>query len=388
MKSPGILPGFFLKPSRVYIGKAWCDVLIMAAILAVVPLIIMLMIRLTPLPPISEMEYARETLSQAGTLKADIYSKKQFTEAKIYYDSAMVFWQKQNGRFLYSRDYSKVLKYAKLSAKQAVQAAENSINSTSNFNTKLKQKIDSLNELVSEINKLFTKYPLTGETRSRISKGKMLLKEAEIVYNKGLFLQANRKLTDSEYLLTYSYDDATANLKSYFKSYSIWKNWAAKTIIESKKNSDYSIIIDKFSRKCYIYLNGTRKQEFDVELGTNWVGDKRIKGDNATPEGMYKITKKFDSRKTKYYKALLLDYPNEEDLEKFNSEIARGSLPRSAKIGGLIEIHGNGGKGIDWTEGCIALTDKEMDVVFNLVKAGTPVTIVGSLIDLESIVKR
>ena len=51
------------------------------------------------------------------------------------------------------------------------------------------------------------------------------------------------------------------------------------------------------------------KWEFDAELGTNWVGDKRVKGDKATPEGMYKITKKFDGRKTKYYKALLLDYP-------------------------------------------------------------------------------
>ena len=63
--------------------------------------------------------------------------------------------------------------------------------------------------------------------------------------------------------------------------------------------------------------------EFNAELGKNWVGDKRVKGDNATPEGMYKITKKLDSRKTKYYKALLLDYPNAEDITKFKAEIAR-----------------------------------------------------------------
>ena len=42
-------------------------------------------------------------------------------------------------------------------------------------------------------------------------------------------------------------------------------------------------------------------------------------------------------------------------------EIENGTLASNAKIGGLIEIHGNGGKGIDWTEGCIALTDKEID---------------------------
>ncbi len=103
---------------------------------------------------------------------------------------------------------------------------------------------------------------------------------------------------------------------------------------------------------------------------------------------MYKIVKKFDGGKTKYYKALLLDYPNEEDKQKFKAEIDRGSLPRSARMGGLIEIHGNGGKGIDWTEGCIALTDKEMDTVFKLTRAGTPVTIVGSMVDLKHVMNR
>jgi len=368
--------------------KVWRDVLIFAAVAVSIPLIVLLLIRFTPQPPIGEMEYARETLSKAGKNRADTYSKKLFTQAKIYYDSAMVNWQKENKRFIYFRDYDKVAMFAELSAKKASQAAENSISSTSNLKIKLKQKIVSLNDLISEINELFTTYPLTSETRNRISRGKMLLSEAEIAFNKGQYLQANRKITDSEYLLTASYENATANLKNYFKSYSVWKNWIDKTINESKKNRDYSIIIDKFSRKCFVYHNGTKKYEFEAELGTNWVGDKKVTGDKATPEGMYKVTKKFEGNKTKYYKALLLDYPNDEDKEKFKSEIARGSLPASAKIGDLIEIHGNGGKGIDWTEGCVALTDKEMDVIFKIAKVGTPVTIVGSMVDLQYVVNR
>ena len=368
--------------------KVWRNVLIFTAIAVSIPLIIILMIRFTPQPPVSEMEYARETLSKARKDRADTYSKKLYTDAKKYYDSAFVNWQRQNERFIYSRDYNRVLIFANLCIKKAGQASENSINSTSDLKIRLEEKIDTLNKLVTEINNLFTSYPLTSETRSRISKGKIMLIEAEIVYKKGQYFQANRKLTDAEYLLTYSYDDATSNLKNYFKSYPIWKDWVNNTINDSKINNDYSIIIDKFSRKCFIYLNGARKWEFDAELGTNWVGDKRTRGDKATPEGMYKISRKFDGRKTKYYKALLLDYPNEEDIAKFKSEIAKGSLPESAKIGGLIEIHGNGGKGIDWTEGCVALTDKEMDVVFKISKVGTPVTIVGSMVDLENIVNR
>lgn len=83
----------------------------------------------------------------------------------------------------------------------------------------------------------------------------------------------------------------------------------------------------------------------------------------------------------------MLNYPNEEDTAKFREEIASGTLPHNAKIGGLIEIHGDGGKGIDWTEGCIALTNKEMDQIYKIIKVGTPVTIVGSLVKLEEIIK-
>jgi hypothetical protein len=364
------------------------DLLLFTGIALSVPIIVILLIRFTPSPPAEEVQYAMEAISRAGKDRADTYSKKLYTEAKAYYDSAMVNWQRQNSRFIYFRDYEKVLMFARLSIEKAEKASENSISSTSSLKVRVKQKIESLNELVTEINKLFTTYPLTSETRNRISNGKMLLKEAEIIYKKGQYLQANRKITDSEYLLTNSYENATTNLKDYFKSYPTWKNWVTRTINDSKKNRDYSIIIDKFSRKCFVYQNGIKKLEFTAELGRNWVGDKRVKGDKATPEGMYKVTKKIDGRSTKYYKALLIDYPNAEDKENFKKEIERGSLPASAKIGSLIEIHGSGGKGIDWTDGCIALTDKEMDLVFKIAKVGTPVTIVGSMIELENLINR
>jgi hypothetical protein len=368
--------------------KIWKGLLFFSAIAVSIPLVIIILIRITPKPPIGEMEHARELLSRAGTNKADTYSKKLYTEAKIFYDSAMVNWQKENKRFIFFRHYERVKMFAELSSKKASQASENSVSSSSSLKIKLKEKIASLNNLVTQIDELFTTYPLTSEVRNRISKGKILLEEAEIVYKKGQYLQANRKITDAEYLLTESYENASANLKNYFKSFSVWKKWADRTINESKKSRDYSIIIDKFSRKCYVYLSGSKRYEFEAELGKNWVGDKRVKGDLATPEGMYKITKKFDGGKTKYYKALLLDYPNDEDLAKFRSEIEHGSLPASAKIGGLIEIHGNGGKGIDWTEGCIALTDREMDVIFKIVKVGTPVTIIGSMVELKDVVDK
>ena len=368
--------------------KSWRNLLIITAIAGSILLIILLLIRITPRPPVEIMENARTKLSQAGTKRAETYSKKLYTEAKILYDSAMVNWQKENRRFLFVRDYEKVVMFAGISAKKSDQASDNSISSAANLKKSIIQKIDTLDIIIANINMLFNDYPLTAETHTRISRGKMLLEEARVAYNKGEYLQSNRKLTDSEYLLTSSYDNANANLKNYFNSYPVWEKWVKATIKESAKNGDYSIIIDKFSRKCLIYHKGTKKYEFEAELGANWVGDKRVNGDKATPEGMYKITKKFEGSKTKYYKALLLDYPNDEDKRRFNSEIENGFLPATSKIGGLIEIHGNGGKGIDWTEGCIALTDKEIDLVYKNVRVGTPVTIVGSVVDLQNAVKR
>jgi hypothetical protein len=364
------------------------NILIISFIAGFIPLIVLLLIRITPKPPVALMENARVKLSLAGSKRADTYSKKLYTEAKVFYDSAMLNWRKENKRFIFARDYDKVLKFAELSAKKSSQAADNSVNNSANLKTTITQTIDTLDNVIADLTRFFNNYPLSAETRTRISKGKMLLEEARIAYKKGEYLQSNVKLTDSEYLITSCYENATANLKNYFNDYPLWKKWVNATIKESEKNGDYSIIIDKFSRKCFLYLNGNKKYEFEAELGANWVGDKRVKGDKATPEGMYKITKKFEGSKTKYFKALLLDYPNDEDKKRFKSEIENGYLPPSSKIGGLIEIHGNGGKGIDWTEGCIALTDREIELVYRNVRVGTPVTIVGSVVDLQNAMKR
>jgi L,D-peptidoglycan transpeptidase YkuD (ErfK/YbiS/YcfS/YnhG family) len=357
-------------------------------IIGTIVLIILLLIRITPLPPVGEMNYARETLSKAGANRADTYSRKLFSEAKAFYDSAMVNWHRENERFIFIRNYDKVAIYAALSVKKAKQANENSVTSSGTLKVKLKDKLDSLNDIIIDIDKLFNRYPLPAEIRSRIAKGKFLLKEGEVAYRKGQYLFANRKINDAEYLLKGVYDNETTNLKNYLESHYKWKKWTDATIADSRKNSSCSIIIDKFSRKCYIYLNGERKYEFDAELGRNWIGDKRKSGDKATPEGIYKIITKFKGKDTEYYKALLIDYPNLEDKQRFKTEVSNGTLPKWAKIGSGIEIHGGGGKGVDWTEGCIALKDSEMDLVYNLTKIGTPVTIVGSLKNIQQILER
>jgi L,D-peptidoglycan transpeptidase YkuD (ErfK/YbiS/YcfS/YnhG family) len=360
--------------------------LIITIVLAVtIPLVIWLLVRITPLPPVEEMHNARLSLSKASRDKADTYSKKLFSEARAAYDSAMADWERENKRFIFSRNYKKVEMYALLSLKKANLATESSTSNSNSLKVKLKDKIDSLNRTAESIDKLFGRYPMSSEMRNRISKGNLLFDEGEAAYKKGQYLPANRKINEAEYLLTGVYDNVSTELREYFKSFPMWKQWMQSAIIESKTNRSYSIIVDKFSRKCFVYLSGEKKYEFDAELGRNWVGNKRRMGDKATPEGVYKITNKYQGRQTEYHKSLALDYPNARDRERFKAEISKGSLPASAKIGSGIEIHGGGGKGVDWTEGCIALTDSEIDLVFNIIKVGTSVTIVGSTKDITQI---
>ena len=100
---------------------------------------------------------------------------------------------------------------------------------------------------------------------------------------------------------------------------------------------------------------------------------------------MDRVTQKKKGSETKFHKALLINYPNDEDKRRFQTAKNKGILPAKTDIGGLIEIHGSGGKGIDWTDGCIALEDNDMDAVYKLVAVNTPVIIVGSAEPLDKL---
>jgi len=176
------------------------------------------------------------------------------------------------------------------------------------------------------------------------------------------------------------YEDRLAD---YFEAYPYWKTLAEQSISFSKRNSTPVLIVDKMARELLLYRNGKLSKRYPVELGVNWVGDKKQQGDGSTPEGNYKVVDKKQNGQTRYHKAFLLDYPNDEDRLRFARNKKNGAIHPDAKIGNLIEIHGSGGKGTDWTDGCIALQDSHMDELFALCAAGTRVTIVGSTIPLD-----
>jgi len=159
-----------------------------------------------------------------------------------------------------------------------------------------------------------------------------------------------------------------------------YNRWIERTIKTSLEEKSSVIVVDKSKYELNLYDKGSLVKKYNIELGYDPVNRKLVQGDNKTPEGFYRIVKK--RTKTRYYRALLLDYPNLTDKARFERARLNNEITDSDKIGNLIEIHGNGSgrKGNDggrnWTLGCIALSDEDMDDLFKRVKNETLVTIV------------
>lgn len=153
-----------------------------------------------------------------------------------------------------------------------------------------------------------------------------------------------------------------------------WKKWAEQTRKFSRDNKAYAILVDKGAHELYLLKDGKVRKTYKCDLGYNSAYQKMKAHDGTTPEGMYRVTK--INRQSKYYLAFLLNYPNDADKQRFARYKAEGRIDDNAKIGGLIEIHGDGGQGRDWTDGCVAVTNTEMDELIKHIKVGTPVTIV------------
>lgn len=132
------------------------------------------------------------------------------------------------------------------------------------------------------------------------------------------------------------------------------------------------VVVEKSKRELTIYREGKAIKTYPVALGRVPVGAKTREGDKRTPEGRYLIDyRKADSG---YFRTLHISYPNQADIETAAKE---GAAP-----GGDVMIHGlrNGLGWIgklhrfsDWTLGCVAVTNEEMEELWQAVPEGTPV---------------
>lgn len=133
-----------------------------------------------------------------------------------------------------------------------------------------------------------------------------------------------------------------------------------------------SLCLIKSKRQLWVFQKGKPLKIYQVALGTNPTGAKQFRGDGKTPEGHYYITDR--TNKSKFYMSLGISYPNAQDT-KF-------AASKGKSTGGDIRIHGwpNGytekdAKYLipDWTLGCIAVTNKEIEELYRAVVIGSPI---------------
>jgi len=242
--------------------------------------------------------------------------------------------------------------------------------------TYFQNRIDTLKKLTLLINE-------GRAARRQLMSAELLLTEAQRFAEKGKYSDAEKKLKIIPIYAASASEAISPVLNRYADRNQIskWRTWANETIEVSREKGSYSIFVSKIDRQLVLYKNGRPYKTYTVGLGKNGFHDKLHAGDLATPEGKYYITKKLP--RSKYYRALLINYPNEEDVRQFARAKKNGLISKRAGIGGLIEIHGGGKEGM--TYGCIAMDDHHIQELYNLVNVGTPVTIVGA-IDYDNII--
>ena len=136
------------------------------------------------------------------------------------------------------------------------------------------------------------------------------------------------------------------------------------------------VVVDKSDRKLRLIKDGKVMREYRVALGKDPIGHKFREGDQRTPEGKYVLN--WRNPRSQFYKSIHVSYPNVDD--RLRAQEA-GYNP-----GGMIMIHGRPNyikspavqaeyDRIDWTNGCIAVKNHEMDEIWQAVKDGTPIHI-------------
>jgi murein L,D-transpeptidase YafK len=156
-------------------------------------------------------------------------------------------------------------------------------------------------------------------------------------------------------------------LALYFHAHHNWHPLPAGTTIDR-------ILVEKSAKRLSIFRDGNQIKRYQIALGRNPVGAKQEEGDVKTPEGIYKI----DSRnpRSSFHLALHISYPSDEDNQR--------AAARGVSAGFDIMVHGiQNGRGWigafhrwkNWTAGCIALTDEEIEELWRVTPDGTTIEI-------------
>lgn len=328
-------------------------------------------------PPVIEINQAREAISAAKNVHAKKYASNRLKEAERLYNEAMKEWNTQNEKFFVFRDFTRTKELAGNSYKISTNAKTEAGTAKNKMQKQLDTQLSDIKGQISRFENYYKNLPVGRANFDRFNQGKLKYLEAVNEYKKNDFHKATILAASAYEKLAQAEKASRIKVNGFFEDFPEWQKHEKMAFQLSKKGQTV-ILVNKMAATCSILKGGKAVKVFEAEFGPNWMGDKMVRGDRATPQGAYRVTEKKRGAKTIYYKALLIDYPNGEDRVRFDQLKKAGLVSKNAHIGGLIEIHGGGGKGVHWTDGCVALNNKDMDVIYDWCSVSTPVFIIGS----------
>ncbi len=240
-----------------------------------------------------------------------------------------------------------------------------------------------LRQFTSRVDRIGSRVTL-GEKRVETE---LLVKQARSFMEQGRFVHSGRAARQAAERMTSQAAQLNSELGRYADKAQVdhWRGMVRRTVDWSRQHHAAALVIVKATKRLTLYRNGRPVASYPVRLGFNGVQEKRYEDDGATPEGAYRVIRVKDRGQTEFYRAFLLDYPNAEDQQRFQTARKTGVIPARARIGGNIEIHGEANRQLSQTLGCVMLGNRQMDALFHEVEAGTPVTIVGA-VDVDNTV--
>jgi hypothetical protein len=320
-------------------------------------------------------------LRQAHREEAERHSPDLLLMAESLRRTAQRQYSLERARFLWFRDFSGVRSCLGASLALADAASGRAARQKGRALETLAARMEAVGGDLERSATEMRGYPVREGTRGALARGEILFNRAFQAHRARDLVRASALLAEAERSLAAARGGFKSEIDAAVAKAPLWARWARSGIQTSRSTGGPVILVDKMRRRCHLYRRGRRVASYAADLGPNWLGDKESSGDKKTPEGIYRVTQKKAGGSTKYHKALLINYPNDEDRRQFEAAKRSGRVSRNARIGGLIEIHGDGGRGYDWTLGCVALTNRDMDRLYGQVAVGTPVIIVGRLPD-------
>jgi L,D-peptidoglycan transpeptidase YkuD (ErfK/YbiS/YcfS/YnhG family) len=325
------------------------------------------------------LQTARLAVSRAQDLGADRWATEPMGRAKAMLQVAMVEHRTQELRFLPLRDFTLAEALLREAEQRALQAGEAALRQRRSAREASQEALGRAAQAVRKGVQFADAMHLPAYDRTLLQQARLHLDEAELLQKAGQYsLAAERARLASDQAGRVSQRAAQAAAR-YVDSDLVqnWRRWIEDTVEQSRRSGSPAIIVNKERHLLTLLVRGRPVRNYVAELGYNSIANKWHAGDAATPEGRYRITAKKGVGQSTYHMALLLDYPNAEDRRRFEAARRAGRVARGASLGNLIEIHGEGGRGRDWTRGCVALASGDIEELFDQVNVGTPVTIVG-----------